>query len=136
MLARSFQVTFGGEAMESREGNWQEFEMWLQELRGRNYRRGLMFRGQGNSEWRLETTLERSGHSTMPIAEYYDLIVRQIGSSVGTFSSMQAPLFNENLWKELSARAQYERSIFFDQTVFPGGEHFEYADLALRMRIP
>jgi hypothetical protein len=57
--------------MESSEGNWQDFEIWLQELRGRNYKRGLIFRGQADSEWRLETTLERSGHSTMPIVDYY-----------------------------------------------------------------
>jgi hypothetical protein len=112
--------------MESREGNWQEFEIWLQELKDRNYRRGLIFRGQADSEWRLETTLERNGQSIMPIADYYNLIVRQVGPSVSSFTSMQAPSFNENLWKELSARAQYERSIFFDQAVFPGGEHFEY----------
>jgi len=113
--------------MESREGNWQEFEIWLQELRGRNYRGPLIFRGQANSEWQLETTLERSGHLTIPIAVYYDLIVRRIGSPISTLSSIQAPPFNENLLKELSTRAQYEGSIFFDQTVFPGGEHFEYA---------
>jgi hypothetical protein len=112
--------------MESREGNWQDFEIWLQELRGRNYKRGLIFRGQADSGWRLETTLERSGHSNMSIADYYDLIVRVVGPLVSSFSSMQAPSFNENLWKELVARAQFEGSIFFDQNVFPGGEHFEY----------
>lgn len=117
--------------MESREGNWQEFEIWLQELQGREYRRGLLFRGQADSKWRLETTLERSGHSTMPIADYYDLIVRRIGPVVSAFSSMQAPSFNENLWNELSDYARlsdyrrYKGSIF-DQTVFPGGDHFEY----------
>jgi hypothetical protein len=112
--------------MELREGSWQEFEIWLQELRDRKYRRGLIFRGQADSSWRLETTLERSGRSTMPVADYYQLIVGGIGPTVSAFSSMQAPLFNENLWRELSAQAQYERSIFFDQAVFPGGEHFEY----------
>ena len=117
--------------MESREGNWQEFEIWLQELRDRNYRRGLIFRGQADSKWRLETTLERSGHPTMPIVDYYGLTVGNIGPSVSTFSSMQAPSFNENLWSELSDTerlsdyAGYKGSIF-DQTVFPGGEHFEY----------
>jgi hypothetical protein len=118
--------------MELREGNWREFEIWLQELRDRNYRRGLLFRGQADSKWRLETTLERSGHPTMPIAEYYELIVGKIGPEVSTFSSMQAPSFSENLWKELSDferlsdYARYKGSIF-DETVFPGGEHFEYA---------
>jgi len=48
--------------MELREGNWQDFEMWLEELRDRHYRRPFIFRGQADSEWRLETTLERSGH--------------------------------------------------------------------------
>ncbi len=112
--------------MESCKGNWQEFEIWLQELRNRPYRRGLIFRGQPDSELPLETTLERHGHSTMPIADYYDLIVRQVGPSVSAFSSMQAPSFNNNLWKELSDYERYKESIL-DQTAFPGGEHFEYA---------
>jgi hypothetical protein len=117
--------------MESREGNWQEFESWLQELSGRKYRRGLIFRGQADSKWRLETTLERSGHPTMPIVDYYGLTVGNIGPSVSTFSSMQAPSFNENLLNELSDTgrlsdyARHKGSIF-DQTMFPGGEHFEY----------
>lgn len=117
--------------MESREGNWQEFEIWLQELRDRNYRRGLIFRGQANSEWRLETTLERSGHLNMPIADYYELAVGRVGPDVSAVSSMQAPSFKENFWKELSNfeqfsdYARYTGSVF-DQTVFPGGESFEY----------
>lgn len=117
--------------MESHEGNWEEFEIWLQELRGRNYRRGLIYRGQSDTNWRLETTLERSGHSTMPIVDYYGLTVGNIGPSVSTFSSMQAPPFNESLWNDLSDTerlsdyARHKGSIF-DQTMFPGGEHFEY----------
>ena len=121
--------------MESREGNWQEFEIWLQELRNRSYRRGLIFRGQADSKWWLETTLERSGHSTMPIADYYDLIVRQVGPSVSSFSSMQAPSFNENLWEELSDYERYKESIL-DQTAFPGGEYFEYAAYLRHHRFP
>jgi hypothetical protein len=117
--------------MESREGNWQDFETWLQELRGRGFKRGLIFRGQADSKWRLQTTLERSGHSTMPIVDYYSLIVRVVGPSVSSFSSMQAPSFDENLWKDLadfdrlSDYARVEGSVF-DQTLFPGGGHFEY----------
>src|SRR5271165_5527701 len=88
----NISTRFGRGSMESRQGNWQEFEVWLQELRDRNYRRGLFFRGQTNSEWRLETTLERSGRLTMSIADYYALIVGQIGPTVSAFSTMQAPL--------------------------------------------
>jgi len=117
--------------MESREGNWQEFEIWLQELRDRNYQRGLIYRGQANFEWRLETTLERSGHPTMPIADYYTLTVGNIGPSVSTFSSMQAPSFDETLWNHLcdtERLSDYARLMgsIFDQATFPGGEHFEY----------
>ena len=117
--------------MESQKGNWQEFEAWLQELRERNYKRGLLFRGQADSEWRLETTLERSGHATMPVADYYELIVGAVGPDVSTFSSMQAPTFNENLWNELRdthGLSDYARQkgTVFDQATFPGGEHFEY----------
>ncbi len=120
---------FGSGAMESREGNWQEFESWLQELRDRKYRRGLIFRGQSDSKWRLETTLERSGRSTMPVADYYQLIVGGIGPTVSAFSSMQAPSFNENLWRELTAHerhSDYGRLTvrYLTKAVFPGGEQF------------
>jgi FRG domain len=127
--------------MESREGNWQEFEAWLQDLRGRNYRRGLIFRGQADSDWRLETTLERSGHPTMSLADYYALIVGNIGPSVSAFSSMQAPSFNKTSLEELSDSkwlsnyARLEGSIF-DQNVFPGGEHYEYVAYLRHHRFP
>jgi hypothetical protein len=67
----------------------------------------------------------------MPIADYYSLIVGNIGPFVSTFSPMQAPSFNETLWNELidterlSDYARLKGSIF-DQATFPGGEHFEY----------
>jgi hypothetical protein len=117
--------------MESREGDWQEFEIWLQELRNRNYRRGLIFRGHADSKWRLETTLERSGYATMPIADYYELIVGKIGPSVSTISSTQAPSFNQNLWEELNDTQRLsdyarQKGTVFDQATFPGGEHFNY----------
>jgi hypothetical protein len=125
----------GSGTMESAEGNWEEFEKWLQELLNRNYRRGFLFRGQTNQPdrvWPLETTLERSGHSNMPLADYYQMIVGRVGPDVSTLSSMQAPSFSESLWKELSDferlsdYARYEGSIF-DQKTFPGGECYEYA---------
>lgn len=117
--------------MGSREGSWQEFEVWLKELQDRKYRRALIFRGQADSEWPLETTLERRGHPAMPIADYYELIVGNIGPDVSAFSSMQAPTFDEHLWKDLS---DYERlrdlarreGSIFDQATFPGGKHLEY----------
>lgn len=117
--------------MEAHEGSWRDFEIWLQELRERGYRRSFIFRGQADSNWALETTLERSGLRTMPIADYYDLIARRIGPTVGTLSSVKAPSFSKRLWEDLSDfqrlsdYARLEGSIF-DQTLFPGGEHLEF----------
>ena len=54
---------------------------------------------------------------------------------------MQAPSFNESLWKELSDYeqlsdyARLEGSIF-DQNLFPGGEHFEYVAYLRHHRFP
>lgn len=59
--------------MQVMEGNWQRFEEWLSELRklvGQNTGAKLLFRGQGDSRFKLETTLERSGRPTMAVAEY------------------------------------------------------------------
>ena len=55
----------GGSIVQVTEGDWQRFEQWLDELRKCAGSR-LLFRGQGNSRWRLETTLERVGTRPCP----------------------------------------------------------------------
>jgi hypothetical protein len=75
-------------------GTWEEFEEKLKELRRAECQKQpgprsseLLFRGQENFCWPLSTTLERSGHQGMSIAEYYKLISRvqpQIDTLLGT----------------------------------------------------
>src|ERR1700728_5012577 len=60
--------------------SWEECEKQLgaiqRKLRGsrRNAEPHLLFRGQENSRWPLETTLERSGHEDMKFSDYYRVI--------------------------------------------------------------
>jgi hypothetical protein len=58
---------------------WEAFERTLQDLRERHSSDGqpnlpLLFRGQSNSSWKLETTLERNKKFDMLFATYYRLI--------------------------------------------------------------
>lgn len=60
--------------------SWEEFEKELRAIRKKlagtrpNREPHLVFRGQEDSRWALETTLERSGHRDMQFSEYYQLI--------------------------------------------------------------
>jgi len=84
------------------EGDWEALEKWLKELRealGLNRRSSpLLFRGQANSEWRLETTLERSGQEGMLFHDYYRLITARMGPAVETFTDVEVPEYNPKFW--------------------------------------
>ena len=58
--------------------SWEEFEEKLasleQKQKNDNRIYQVLFRGQLNSTWGLETTLERSGKFEMKFADYYRLI--------------------------------------------------------------
>jgi FRG domain len=54
----------------------------------------LLFRGQSNSEWKLETTLERAGCIAMYFREYYELITSSIAAAVGSFSDVKIPEYS------------------------------------------
>jgi hypothetical protein len=106
-----------------KEGDWLRFEQWLDELRksvGQEAEVRLLFRGQGDAGWKLETTLERSGHRTMPLNEYYKLITR-IGPAVEAFTQMKTPKYDPELIKGLS-----DREALFAPDRFPSGIHYEY----------
>ena len=61
--------------------HWEDFEAKLTDLvhtRAQNAARspnrhfsGFLFRGQRNSNWGLDTTLERSGFENMSLQSYY-----------------------------------------------------------------
>jgi hypothetical protein len=44
-----------------------------------------LFRGQANSQWKLQTTLERMGCLNFPIYQYYDML-RRLKTSLETFT--------------------------------------------------
>ena len=57
---------------------WEEFEQQIRELRNstKTSLSGLLFRGQGNCSWPLDTTLERNGQKKYLVKSYYGLIAR------------------------------------------------------------
>jgi FRG domain len=67
-----------------REGDvkvtWEQFELKIRELRqchtSKKISSPLLFRGQENAEWGLQTTLERRGKSKMLFRQYYSIISR------------------------------------------------------------
>jgi hypothetical protein len=81
--------------------NWEAFEHKVKELRGkyRSESSPLLFRGQGNAEWPLKTTLERSGAGRMLFREYYQLICASMGPEVKTFAGVDVPTFDPELCK-------------------------------------
>ena len=86
--------------------DWETFEKKLKDLRtqyGQNPFSPLLFRGQGNSEWPLTTTLERNGPSDMRFGDFY----RLIGSScpaIETFTgvSWDLPEYGDKVEKSYS----------------------------------
>ena len=85
------------------EGDWKAFEQWLSELRAdfgkKSSSSPLLYRGQGNSQWTLTTTLERSGQEGMSFADFYELITARIGPAVETFTGVSVPVYDPELWK-------------------------------------
>jgi hypothetical protein len=81
--------------------DWETFEQKVKELRGKycNESSPLLFRGQRNFKWKLETTLERNGAEHMLFREYYDLICAGIGPEVKTFAGVDVPMYDHELCK-------------------------------------
>lgn len=85
--------------MEIKVSSWKEFEVRLDELlespdvkkaRKQSTNLGVIFRGQSNAEWGLETTLERYFGGRITEHQYYGLIDR-IQPAITTFT--------DKLWK-------------------------------------
>jgi hypothetical protein len=79
------------------EGNWEAFERWLGQLRKELENRPsspLLFRGQGNFEWPLTTTLERKVKGSMSFGAYYRLITARIGPAVETLTGVSVPEYD------------------------------------------
>jgi len=108
--------------MKSEEGNWREFEQWVEKLRTDLGQEAspLIFRGQGDFEWPLETTLERNGHKNMSFANYY-MLITEIGPAISALTAEQTPRYNPNLEKGFSGAASFR-----EPGQFPSGPEYEY----------
>src|ERR1700683_4114366 len=73
--------------------DWETCEQKILGLRDehRSESLPLLFRGQGNSEWGLTTTLDRNAKNGVTFLDYYDLITGSIGPEVKTFSGVDVP---------------------------------------------
>ena len=74
-----------------------EFEEWVKELRaefGHKEASPLVYRGQGDSNWPLATTLERAGYKHMLLREFCDLIQAKIGPAVASLTGFNVPEFD------------------------------------------
>lgn len=95
--------------------NWEIFERKVKELREEYADRTLLFRGQGNSNWNLTTTLERSGAEHMLFREYYALICASMRPEVRTFAHVDVPPFKYQMstLRFLKPDLLYETGDFF-----------------------
>ncbi len=81
--------------------DWETFEEQLKNLR-KKYEDSfspLVFRGQGDSEWELTTTLERNRCEHMLFREYYMLICGSLGPEVKTFAGVDVPEYDPEVCK-------------------------------------
>lgn len=77
---------------------WDDFERELKKVQAEvgTPTSPLLYRGQSNSEWKLETTLERNGESRMPFRGYYELLCG-IGPEIGTFAGVDGPEYDQDV---------------------------------------
>ncbi len=102
--------------------NWEAFEQKVKELRSEHTKESspLLFRGQGNFNWTLRTTLERNGAQHMLFREYYALICASMGPEVRTFAGVGVPQFDYRWSTEhfLNAGLLYEIGDVFPQALY------------------
>jgi FRG domain len=106
--------------------SWDNFESVLEELTqsgdGQKELSGseLLFRGQSNANWKLETTLERSMGTKMPMMEYFDLINR-VQPRIETFTDRN--------WKKIEWKEFYEwlnKTDTMNRSRFPAYDYMVY----------
>jgi len=107
--------------------DWRTFEQKVHELREEYHKESspLLFRGQGNSDWELKTTLDRNTYWTvtdtpsrnarfgMTLLDYYNLITGGVGPEVKTFSGVDVPERDQKV-----ANGFFERDLL---SRFPSG---------------
>jgi hypothetical protein len=90
--------------------SWEDFEQKLKTLRAENGTESspLLFRGQGNSDWHLATTLDRYAKNGMTFLGYYNLITGSIGPEVRTFSGADVPDRRQDI-----AQSFFDKNLMF-----------------------
>jgi hypothetical protein len=114
--------------------DWEAFEQEIKELRAKyaNAPSPLLFRGQGDSEWTLKTTLERSGASNMSFAAYHQLICARMAPEVKTFAGVQVPEYSLT-----TSRATFgDRNLFFTPARFPDLHLYRYMAYLRHLAFP
>jgi hypothetical protein len=103
--------------MNIERGGWEDFQVWLRKLREERLPQvsaNLLFRGHGDSNWKLETTLERSGWSLASLREYYLLTLR-IAPTVATFADAKTPDYDQGILEKFSIKESIlEVNPFYD----------------------
>jgi hypothetical protein len=104
--------------------NWESFHEEIQKLRTKydNPNSPLLFRGQGNSEQRLTTTLERAGCEGMSFDNYYVLVSR-IRPALETFTGVKWDVPDHGMEISISFR---DIRMFSLNLSFPEVELYRY----------
>jgi hypothetical protein len=92
--------------------SWEDFELRLKKLQAEHGTESapLLYRGQGNAEWPLTTTLERyTKNDEMTFLSYYRLITSSIGPEVRSFSGVDVPARSEDI-----ERSFFDKSLMFE----------------------
>jgi FRG domain-containing protein len=104
--------------------SWEDFEKELKELRAKigNESFPLLFRGQGNSEWLLTTTLDRNTNTAMTVRDYYDMVTGGVAPEVKTFSGVEVPERRQ----EITVSFSRKELLFEFPTQFPSMDLYRY----------
>lgn len=88
--------------------NWDEYEKFVEETRASieaikdstdSYVSDMFFRGQKNSDWKLETTLERFNEHNTSLDEYYRLLLR-VKPAIESFTDKEFVFSYENEYEK------------------------------------
>ena len=103
--------------------SWAAFLKRIEKLRGTG--RDLLFRGQSDSRWKLQTTLERLGQENMLVADYFNVAGRiQPAIESVTDRTFEMPPYPE-LLRRLGEYDAFSLDLTFGR--FPGLRYLTYA---------
>lgn len=110
-------------------GSWEEFEVRLSDIQKFEelshprspylYSSEFLYRGQSDSSWKLQTTLEREYSEDVPLTAYYRFALKALP---------QIQAFTGQQWSGIPALKAYEKEIVAKggHTPLPAYEYFAY----------